>query len=157
MNNSLDVLSESLDQKIAVLKEIEKYNEEQKKAFETESIDMEQFDEAIEEKDRLIDQLSKLDDGFEALYARIAEELNGNRDKYADKIRELQNKITVITELSMTVQASEARNKKLIEQFFEIKKKNIRTGRVGSKAAYDYYKNMAGTNIPEAQFMDSKN
>ena len=156
MNNSLDVLSESLDQKIEVLHEIERYNEAQKNAFENDNLDMDSFDEAIEKKDELIERLLKLDEGFQALYDRISEELSNNKEKYADKIRMLQEKITVITELSVAVQTSEARNKKLIEQYFSRERQGIKKGRVGSKAAYDYYKNMSGSAMTESQFMDSK-
>lgn len=156
MENSLDVLSESLDLKIEVLKEIQEYNDRQAEAFSGEEPDMDSFDEAIEEKGRLIERLEKLDEGFELLYARLAEQLKDNRDKYAVQIRQLQEKITVVTELGVSVQASEARNKKLIEDYFGRSKRGIKEGRVGSKAAYDYYRNMSGMNVMGAQFMDSK-
>lgn len=156
MHNSLDVLSESLDMKLQVLKEIEQYNEEQKKVFESEDPDMDAFDDALDKKEELISKIERLDDGFESMYASLKDELNQNRDKYADRIKELQGKIALVTELSMTVQASEARNKQLIEQYFSKKKLGIRQGRVGSKAAFDYYKNMSGMNVAEPNFMDSK-
>lgn len=156
MHNSLDVLSESLDMKLQVLKEIEQYNEEQKKVFESEDPDMDAFDDALDKKEELISKIERLDDGFESMYASLKDELNQNRDKYADRIKELQGKIALVTELSMTVQASEARNKQLIEQYFSKKKLGIRQGRVGSKAAFDYYKNMSGMSVAEPNFMDSK-
>lgn len=156
MNNSLDVLSESLDRKIEVLREIEHYNEMQRQAFEGAEPDMSSFDEAIERKGELIDSLEKLDEGFELLYKSLSEELKGNREKYAAKISELQRKIAVITDLSISIQATEARNKKLIEQYFAKAKTGIRQGRIGSKAAFDYYKNMAGMNVPGHSVLDSK-
>lgn len=157
MNNSLDVLSESLDRKIAVLHEIEEYNEQQRQTFESDNPDMALFDRAIEKKEELISRLEKLDEGFEILYKNLSEELKANRDKYADKIRELQQKITVITELSVSIQATEARNKKLIERYFSKERESIRSGRVGSRAAYDYYKSMTGAGLGGSHFMDSKN
>lgn len=156
MQNSLDVLSESLDKKLEVLHDIEKYNEEQRKTFEKDDPDLEIFDQAIEQKGELIERLTKLDEGFELLYSRIAEELKDNKAKYADKIREIQGKISEVTELSLSIQASEARNKALIEQYFAKKRQGIKTNRVTSKAAYDYYKNMVGANVVESQFLDSK-
>lgn len=156
MQNSLDVLSESLDKKLEVLHDIEKYNEEQRRTFEKDDPDLDIFDQAIEQKGELIERLTKLDDGFELLYSRIADELKDNKALYADKIREIQEKISEVTELSLTVQASEARNKALIEQYFVKKRQGIKTSRVTSKAAYDYYKNMVGVGVRESQFLDSK-
>jgi len=59
-----------------------------------------------------------LDEGFEIMYEKLARELEGNRERYAAQIRELQKKVSRVTELSVTVQAQEARNKKLIESYF---------------------------------------
>lgn len=52
-----------------------------------EEVDMSLFDEAIEEKENLIQKLTLLDDGFEAMYEKLAKELEGNREKYAGQIR----------------------------------------------------------------------
>lgn len=156
MDNSLEVLSESLDMKIQVLKEIEEYNKKQTEAFSKDEPDMDSFDEAIEEKGILIEKLEKLDEGFEIMYEKVSVLLSKDRARYADKIRELQGKISIITDLSVSIQAQEARNKSLIENYFLKAKRGIKNGRVGSKAAFDYYKNMSGMNVVESQFLDSK-
>lgn len=156
MKNSLDVLSESLDMKIQVLKDIQKYNEDQKEAFESEDPDMDSFDKAIEEKDALIERIIKLDEGFDSLYKEIAEELKDKKEKYSSQIKSVQEKIRIITEMSASIQAQEARNKNLIEAYFTKQKNGIKKNRVSSKAAFDYYKNMSGMNLPPASIMDSK-
>lgn len=156
MENSLTLLSESLDQKISVLEDIQAYNQKQEKALTEQTPDLDSFDEALEEKEELIQRVEKLDEGFETLYARVKEELDGNRAAYADRIRELQEKIRQITDMSVAIQAEEARNKKLIEEYFAKAKAGIRQGRQSSKAAYDYYRNMSGAGITAPQFMDSK-
>lgn len=156
MNSSLDVLSESLDLKIEVLKEIEEYNKKQQAAFEKGNPDIESFDKAIDEKAGLIERLEKLDEGFEALYSKLSDEIKNNREKYADKIKVLQYKIGIVTELSMSVQASEARNKQLVEQYFVKERQNVKNSRVGSRVAYGYYKSMSGAEVVGPQFMDSK-
>lgn len=156
MNNSLEVLSESLSLKIKVLQDIASYNKKQTEAFSKEEVDMESFDDAIEEKGQLIERLEELDNGFEILYGNISELLKQNKDQYANKIQEIQDKITVITEMSMSIQVEEARNKKLIEEYFDKARNDIKNSRVGSKAAFDYYKNMNGMNIPGHSILDSK-
>ena len=156
MENQLTILSESLDQKIQVLKEIQLYNEKQEQSFLSETIKLEDFDEAIEEKGRLIEKLNKLDEGFETVYNKLAEELKGNREKYKAQIAELQDKIRQVTELGTSVQAQEKRNKALVEKFFAKGRENIRQERKNSKAAYNYYKNMSGHSVASSHFMDSK-
>ena len=156
MNTQLEILSESLDKKYAVLLEIQKYNEEQEKVFLDETVKLQDFDAAVEEKGKLIEKLSRLDTGFEALYQRLADELQQNRERYGEQIKSIQQKIAAVTDLSISIQAQEARNKRLIEDFFSKERAQIKQGRQSSKAAYDYYKNMSKSNFIPPQFMDSK-
>ena len=156
MENQLTILSESLDKKLQVLKEIQEYNRKQEQSFLEESADLESFDAAIEEKGCLIEKLSKLDEGFDAVYGKLADELNGNREKYKTQIKTLQEKIRQVTELGVSIQVQEQRNKKLIEQYFAKSYDHIRQERKNSKAAYNYYKSMSGSAVVQPQFMDSK-
>ena len=156
MENQLTILSESLDKKLRVLNEIQEYNRKQEQSFLEETVSLDDFDAAIEEKGRLIERLGKLDEGFEVVYNRLAEELKGNREKYKLQIRELQEKIRQVTELGVSIQAQEQRNKKLVEQYFAKGRENIRQERKHSKAAYDYYRNMNGGAVASSRFMDSR-
>ena len=117
---------------------------------------MDTFDQAMEEKDKLIEELSRLDDGFETLYAQVKRELEENRAFYAEPIKGLQNQIRQITELSNSIQAKEARNKKLVEDYFAKKRGELKQGRQRSKAAYDYYKSMSGAGLRDTSIWDSK-
>lgn len=156
MENQLNILSESLDQKLQVLKEIQEYNDRQERAFKSEQADLDDFDAAMEEKERLIQKLTNLDEGFETLYDRVAGELADNREKYAPRIKELQDKVARVMDMSVSIQAQEARNKKLVEDYFAKARTDLRQNRQTSKAAYDYYKNMSGVGYVPSQFMDSK-
>ena len=156
MENSLTILSESLDKKLEILQKVQEYNKRQEKAFSEETISLDDFDAAIEEKGKLIDEINRLDAGFETLYEKLADELKNNRERSAAQIRELQQKVTAVTDLSVTVQAQEARNKQLVEQYFAKRRAGIKEGRTSSKAAYNYYKNMSNANAVPPQFMDSK-
>ena len=154
--NYLTLLEESLQKKLQVMDEIQQYNLKQQEIFQADEVDIDRFDEYVEEKGNLIDKLNSLDNGFESLYAKVAKELEGNRDQYKDQIKRLQELVTQVTETSVTIQAQEARNKKLIEDFFQKTRENIRSGRKSSKAAYDYYKNMSKSSVVLPQFMDRK-
>ena len=156
MKNQLSILSESLDKKIQVLEEIQAYNREQEQAFSSDKIDLGSFDRAVEEKGRLIDSLTRLDEGFETLYDRVAQELKDNRAQYAEEIRELKRKISTITEMNVSIQAQEQRNKRLVEQYFARERQGLERNRKASKAAYDYYKKINHTAYVPSQFYDSK-
>lgn len=146
MKNQLSILQESLAAKRQVLLEIQEYNKKQEAVFTAEEVDMSLFDEAIEEKGRLIDRLTQLDDGFDAVYQRLARELEDNREKYADQIRVIQQQIKEITDLGISIQAQEARNKSLIESYFSRERKNVHRSLQNSAKAYNFYKSMSGLN-----------
>lgn len=149
-------MSESLDKKLEVLQKIREYNKRQEEIFSAEEVDMSLFDDAVEEKQRLIDEVVHLDEGFEIMYEKLARELEGNRERYAAQIRELQKKVSRVTELSVTVQAQEARNKKLIESYFAKERAGIGQRRKNAKSAYDYYKSMSGAGYVAPQMYDNK-
>lgn len=148
MENQLVILEESLEEKIRVLREIEQYNQQQEATFTAETVDMSGFDDAVEEKGRLIEKLTTLDEGFETLYEKLAVQLQANRGQYAEQIRRLQGLISQVTELSTKVQAQEARNKSLIEQYFARERTSIGQRRKSSAAAYNFYKSMSSLSAP---------
>ena len=156
MESQLTILSESLDKKLDVLQKILEFNKRQEEVFSAEKVDMSLFDDAVEEKQRLIDEVVRLDDGFEIMYEKLARELEGNRQRYAAQIRELQAKVAKVTELSVSVQAQEARNKKLIESYFAKERSNIGQRRKSARSAFDYYKSMSSTGYTQPQMYDSK-
>ena len=157
MNNSLSVLSDSLDMKLDLMDKIMACTNSQKEILEAGMQDPDEYDRIVDEKDVMVDKLISLDDGFEQLYNDISEQLKDNREKYSAQIRTLQDKISRITELNASIQAQEARNKKMIDEYFAREKQGIKQSRVSSKAAYDYYRNMSGMNLQTSDMWDSKN
>ena len=154
--NYLVILEESLRRKLQVLEDIQAYNQRQQEIFQADNVDLDQFDSYVDEKGVLIERLNSLDNGFERLYANVAQELSGNREKYGDQIKRLQELVSKVTEAGVAVQAQEARNKKLIEEYFRRQREGIREGRKSSKAAFDYYKNMSKSSVVMPQIMDQK-
>lgn len=154
--NYLKVLEESLEKKLQILQQLQEYSTEQQKVFQAPAVDLEKFDEYVDKKDKLIEELTILDNGFEALYHNISQELEGNREKYAAQIKQLQELVTRVTEKSVSIQAQEARNKKLVDDFFRRERANLAQSRKTSKAAFDYYRSMSNTNVQSPQFLDNK-
>lgn len=156
INNYLSILEDSLKKKLEVLKQICEVNEAQTEILKEESVDLEAFDRTVDEKDLYINELTKLDEGFELLYDKVKQELIGNKQKYADQIRSLQELITQITESSVSIQAQEARNKALVENCFRKERQNLGQSRKNSQAVYGYYQNMNNIKGTQSQFLDKK-
>ena len=154
MENYLEILTDSLKKKSKVLDEIMRYNSDQENLLRQESISLEELDANMELKDGLIQKLVQLDDGFETIYERIKEKLLTQKDQYKAQIGQMQELISEITEKSVSIQAQEARNKGMIENYFARERGQLRQSRQVSKAAYGYYKSMS--NGVSSQLLDQK-
>lgn len=154
MENYLEILTDSLKKKSKVLDEIMRYNSDQENLLRQESISLEELDANMELKDGLVQKLVQLDDGFETLYERIKEQLLTQKDQYKAQIGQMQELISGITEKSVSIQAQEARNKGMIENYFARERGQLRQSRQVSKAAYGYYKSMS--NGVSSQLLDQK-
>lgn len=155
---SLDMLEESLVKKIEVMKKIEEKNEEQKKLLKNPNeVDEEAFDKILDDKGELIDQLLKLDDGFQSLFDKVKEEVGHNKDLYKDQIKRMQGYIQEITGMSASIEAAEHRNKKLAEEYFSTARQRMNLSRQTSAAAFNYYRTMNNFKDIPPQFLDNKN
>jgi len=115
------------------------------------------FEENINSKAALVDELNLLDEGFEEIYARIREQLDAGKEKYHEQIKRLQELIRQVTAEGSSIQAEEQRNYKLAQSKFESIKKQVREVKASHKAVSQYYRNMTKTNYIDAQFLDNKN
>ncbi len=152
----LKVLQESLLKKKEVLESIVLASEKQREIVSAENVDWDAFDRSVDAKGVLIDNLTKIDDGFQNVYERVKEELSQNRDFYKQEIADMQVLIRGVTELSAKVETLELRNKSLIEQRFAREHQQIRQSKVGSKVAMEYYQKMNKLNVIDPQLMDRK-
>lgn len=150
------IMIQSLRKKLKVLEEIRRVNMRQQEILEDDKAPIEDFDQTVEEKAKLLEQMEQLDSGFEKLFERVKEELQGNKDAYKDKIRTMQSAIRKITDLSMELQAQEARNRDLMVRKFASVRQKAKEVRTSSKVASQYYKNMMQLNVVDPQFMDNK-
>ena len=152
----IQIMLQSLEKKSRVLDQIIQLNEQQKTVLESADSPVEDFDETVEKKSALIEQLEQLDSGFEKLYDRVREELRTNKDTYKDQIRKMQDYIRAVTDKSVQIQTQEARNKELMTSKFARVKKQARQVRTNFKATSSYYQSMSRTSVIDPQFMDDK-
>jgi predicted nuclease with TOPRIM domain len=155
MENYLSAMEDGLEKKIKLLTKISEINASQKTALEQERLDLEAFDATVEEKGKLVDELVKLDNGFQAVYDRVKEQLATDKSAYAEQIRRMKALITRVTDLSVQVQSEEARNKELVQKQFGRLRQGVVETRKNSKAVSNYYRSMSKLDS-SPQFLDSK-
>ncbi len=158
VSTSLDMLKDSLVKKLDILTAIEEQNVIQKSVLsDPEEVNMDDFNKTVDVKGDYIDQLGLLDEGFQALFDRVKEDLDNNREQYADQIRQLQKLIKEITAKSASIEAQEHRNKKLAEKYFSAERRKLNQGRQSSAAAFNYYRTMNNFKDIPPQYLDQKN
>ena len=151
----LKILDESLDKKLALLKEIEDLSLSQSVMIE-DGAAFEDIDANMDDKAALIDRVNKLDEGFQAMYDNIKENLEAQKEEYEDEIELIKKKISEVMSCSTQIQAIEARNKAAMEQRFAKAHKDIRSRTVHASQVQDYYKVANRLNAITPQFMDKK-
>ncbi len=154
--SSAQVLVESLEKKSRVLDEIIRENEVQESLFKQEEPDVDALDASADRMGELAEKLELLDEGFEAVYDRIRQELLENKAAYRPEIRRMQELIAEITEKVVGINAARMRNKLQAENYF--KKSRQRIGRASSqiRASQNYYNSMNQLHYVDPTFYDSK-
>jgi len=156
ISNYLQILQESLERKLRLLTDIEAKSREQSDMLKSSRLDIDSIDRNMDEKTELIQEVLKLDDGFEHLYERIKEELATNKEQYKTQILQLQALISKVTEKSTSIQVIEARNKSEMDLYFSKQKKGLQYRRNAMSVASDYYQNMNKVKHVSPQFLDKK-
>ena len=154
MDNYLNMLKDSLIMKERILIELQAKSEEQGEIVKAQDVDWDEFTRLVDEKGELVEEIVKLDDGFETLYERIKEGLNDNKETYKDIIGEIQVLVKSVTEKGAKLEATEYRNKTAIEAAFANARKEIRQSKLGQRAAADYYNKMNRINTIDPQMLD---
>lgn len=152
----IDILQQSLQKKIQVLQEIHRLSVVQMELLRNPELTPEEFEQNIEEKGQYIDALQRLDEGFDELYQRVQVELCNNKEANRDAILVMKQCIRDITNLSMDIQVTEARNKELAVQKFAAIKQQVKQVRSSKNILSEYHRNMTQTNYIDPQFMDNK-
>ena len=145
-----------LGKKESSLKALLELTTAQESILKGEEFDEESFNGVMEEKRNQLRRLEEYDTGFQAIYNRVAEEMQTNKEEYKEQILEMQRLITGITDLGVKLTALEEKNKTALEVLFREKRQSIRQFKVSRQTADKYYKNMIGMQTGASYFMDQK-
>ena len=119
-------------------------------------MDMEAYDEVVEEKDKLVDEINRLDDGFSSTYELIGDEVKNHPQQYREQVLKLQELIRDAVDRGVTIEAQEKRNRAALENVFRMKRQEIKKLKTSASAATRYYKSMSRINDIDPQLMDKK-
>lgn len=139
----VDVLLESLERKLKLMHNLMSLTKDQEEILTSEKPDAGALDTTFDMKEMYISQMLEIDEGFQNVYDRVADEVRQNRYQHRPKIEKMQQMIREITALGMSVQALEEQNRQRFEQFLVQEKKEIKSFKVSNKTAASYYRNMA--------------
>ena len=138
MENYLEILKDSLIKKIRILEEIVKIDDEQTTLFSTDKDNEDKIRETFDRKSALIDEINRMDAGFESVFEKVKEQLDNRKDEYKKEIKEMQELIKRITDLSMHIEAQEKRNKSLVNGNLSSMRKELSNAKRSTSLAKQY-------------------
>jgi DNA repair exonuclease SbcCD ATPase subunit len=150
------MLRESLQKKVSILSDIISMNEEQRSILEDPNASPDEFQTNIDAKDELVNEIVKLDEGFESIFSKVETEIKSHPGEYSGEIRQMQELIREITDFSERVRSQEKINSELAREKFSTIKSQIKKVRQSRTAVNHYYQSMTKANYYDPQFYDSK-
>lgn len=156
-NVYVSALQDSLRKKKAVLETLYDLTQQQAEVLKQDSVDTDRFDELMEAKDGEIAVLNSLNAGFQSLFQKVENTLQDQRYQYEKQIRQMQDDIRAITDLSVQIEGLEHQNRDAFQAYLMRERKEIQTGRASSRTAVSYYQNMPNQHHEwQTYFMDQK-
>lgn len=153
----LNIMIDTMKKKEILLKNLKVITTKQTELLDAEEFAADDFDNTIDEKQKSIDALLKLDDGFMDMYAKVKDALISNGSDYIPEIEQAKALIKKQTDMSVELQTMEEKNKvKLTMQLSKGRQKG-KDFRTSSRTAAAYYKNMSNHHQEgDSYFLDSK-
>lgn len=152
----ITLLADSLKKKSYLLDLLLAKNEEQRVYLLDENMTTEDFERLVSEKEDIIAEITKLDDGFETVFERMKAIMERDKALYADEIKKMQEYIRRIMQKDSQIRASEQRNHELAKQKFSNVRTRIREAKASQKMVNTYYQNMMRQATIDPSYYDGK-
>lgn len=148
----VDMMRDTLERKKQILKFLLEKTREQENLLKNDELDEDQFMSTIEEKGVQIEELNKMDEGFDTLFKYVEKEIKENRATYKEEIQQMQKLIVEVSELGIQIQALEHQNSGHFKVYLANQRKEIRNFHVNNRTASTYYQNMANAHKPDQSY-----
>lgn len=152
----IKALRENLTKKERLLYNLYDITKQQQTYLSAEQFEYDVFEELMDVKDQMLEELDTLEEGFETIYERVRETLHSHQAEYAGDIREMQNRIREIVSLGAKLRALEERNRTKLESILGTRQQEIKKYQQSSQIANQYYQNMAGGSLNRLSLLDQK-
>ena len=146
------MMVDTLKKKEQILRSLLQRTKEQETLLRSEELDQDEFSATIEAKGTEIDELNEIDEGFEALFQAVKQEITSNRDDYRSQIEAMQSLISEISDLGVQIQALEKQNSERFKMYLSDKRKEIHDFHVNNRTASNYYQNMANVHTTDQSY-----
>lgn len=156
VSDYLKILEESLSKKVTVLQALLEESKRQSEIADSEELDLDAFEETLEQKEALLNQLEELDNGFDSVFEQIHAEVKQDAKKYKNEIQSLQQLIRKCTDIGVEIQATEERNKAKLAVKFAGQQRELRQIKTSTQVASTYYKSMSSQQMSDPYFLDEK-
>lgn len=150
------MLKDSLDRKLDILEQIYIKSKLQTAILKDPNSSAEELEANLDSKAKLIDRIVKLDEGFDNMFSKVKDTMKTKKSEYAEEIKDMQDTIRKITDMSMNIKALEESNKELATQKFSAVRSQIRENRLSGKMVSNYYNNMMSQQTMEPTYLDNK-
>jgi DNA repair exonuclease SbcCD ATPase subunit len=153
----IKILIDTLKKKKSILANLTELTKEQEKILAESNFSVDSFDAVMLKKEDLIQELNQIEDGFETIFKRVEPFINEKKDEFRQELVEAQTLITQLTDISISLQVLEAKNKEKLVQQLSGRRQEIRGFRNTSQAAGKYQNNMANQHQEgQSYFLDKK-
>lgn len=152
----LELMKDSLIKKDRILESVIELTRMQEELLDEDGFNEDGFDSLIAKKSELIDEIEKLDEGFDLVYKRVADKIKENPNAYRQIIEKLQELIRILVDKGVEVETAERRNQVKFDLKVAKSRDKIRTYKLNSNAVTKYYSNMSGNTGENNYFLDQK-
>ena len=150
------ILCDSLLRKKKYLEEIYELTLKQGEIASAGKFDEVAFEEVVERKEILINNINEIDKGFTSVYDRVRGYLLEEKDIYKSELKEIQELINICMDFGSKIEVLEERNRAKLEVVFAGERKNIRQVKNSRSVANKYYKSMSNGMVNDAMLYDRK-
>lgn len=152
----LNILVDTLIRKNDILDHLIHITLKQDENIITDPSDLDRIEQSVKDKSVLIEELNKLDLGFDKIYEHVKDEISIRKIDHKDTIIRLQNLIKDVTNKSVKLQTLEQRNQINLNAYISAEKKKIKEYKLNNQTVSSYYKNMMNQHQGHSYFLDKK-
>lgn len=162
----IQILTESLLKKNGCLEELLKLTKEQGGVIDDlansgerniSAETMARFNEILNKKQVILEEIRVLDSGFESIYLNKAKEImQKEKENLKEQVLQMQDYIKVATDKAVSLETLERRNKAKFDLYLNQSRQKINAIKQNKQSVTNYYKNNPYQHQGQSYFIDKK-